>query len=250
VTHLLPTASTPLDPVITRQGSDADQAWHLFLYLGYAVMALVAVLVAVVVVRYRRRGDDLPQQKHYNIPVELVYTIVPLVVVLGLFVVSWRTIDTIEASPPDDDLVVDVTAFQWQWRFDYPDSDVTVVGGADPDELPVLVLPEGSRVRFHLESLDVIHSFWVTAFRFKRDMIPGSPTEFTVDLLDDVAGDYPNAGACAEFCGYDHARMRFGLRVLPADEFAAWVTEHAGTTVVGDSDAARPAPPADEGVTS
>ena len=116
--------------------------------------------------------------------------------------------------------MVHVIAFQWQWQFDYPDSDVSITGR--PGEFPELVLPASSTVRFDLTALDVIHSFWIPAFRFKRDMIPGSPGSFRVDVAD-VAGFYPNTGVCAEFCGLDHSSMRFSVRILPPDEFEQWL---------------------------
>ena len=210
-----------LDPPITEQAADVDRVWDLFLYLGYAVFAFIAVLMLWVIIRYRRRNDRMPHQKHYNIPMEIAYTTIPLAVVLGLFAVTFVNVAATEEVAADPDLVVDVTAFQWQWQFEYPDSGVTIIGGAGSD-IPELVLPAESTVLFRLESLDVIHSFWITAFRFKRDVIPGRISEFSVDIGDD-AGEYPNAGVCAEYCGLDHAYMQFSVRVLPPDEFAAWL---------------------------
>jgi cytochrome c oxidase subunit 2 len=226
-----------LDPPITDQAGDIDRIWDLFLYLGLAVVAFVVLLILYVIVRYRRRGDELPRQKHYNIPIEVTYTVVPLIVVLVLFAITVVSVNAVEDSDGDPDLVVDVTAFQWQWSFEYPEAGVTVIGGPG-DETPVLVLPANSTVQFDLESLDVVHSFWVTAFRFKRDIIPGSPSSFTVDIDDDV-GEYPNAGVCAEYCGLDHAFMRFGVQVLEPADFDAWLAEQsaAGGVVVPTSPA-------------
>lgn len=213
-----------LAPPVTDQADDMDRVWDLFLYLGLAVLAFVVVLVLYVIVRYRRRDDQLPRQKHYNIPLEVTYTAIPLVVVLALFAVTFVTVNAVEdTSDQEPDLVVDVTAFQWQWSFDYPDAGVTVVGGPG-DDVPELVLPAQSTVRFDLRSLDVVHSFWITAFRFKRDVIPGSPSSFTVDIGDRV-GNYPDAGVCAEYCGLDHAFMRFDVRVLEPAEFDAWLAD-------------------------
>jgi cytochrome c oxidase subunit 2 len=215
-----------LDPPITDQARDIDRIWDLFLWLGLAVVAFVVLLIFYVIVRYRRRGDQLPRQKHYNIPVEVTYTVVPLLVVLVLFAITVLSVNAVESADDDEpDLVVEVTAFQWQWAFEYPEAGVAVIGGPG-EETPTLVLPANAKVRFDLESLDVVHSFWVTAFRFKRDIIPGSPSSFTVDIGDRV-GDYPNAGVCAEYCGLDHAFMRFGVQVLEPGDFDAWLTEQA-----------------------
>ena len=223
-----------LDPPVTEQAAQADRVWDLFLFLGYGVLALIVVLVCYVVVRFRRRDDRLPRQKHYNIPMEVTYTLVPLLVVVGLFAVTVVTVRAIDETDPAPDLVVHVTAFQWQWQFDYPDSGVSIIGGADGDD-PELVLPANSSVRFDLESLDVIHSFWITAFRFKRDIIPGRPTAFSVDI-DDSVGEYPNAGVCAEYCGLDHARMLFSVRILSPDDFDAWLMEKSSATVESTTD--------------
>lgn len=214
-----------LDPPITDQARDIDKVWDLYLYLSLGVLAFVVVLVLYVMVRYRRRDDRLPRQKHYNIAFEVVYTLVPFIVIMSLFAVTFVSLRSIEDTDPDPDLTVHVTAFQWQWQFEYPDSGVSIVGGPDTD-IPELVLPANSSVLFELESLDVIHSFWITAFRFKRDIIPGTLTEFSVDI-DDAAGDYPNAGVCAEYCGLDHAKMQFSVRVLERDEFDAWLADQA-----------------------
>jgi cytochrome c oxidase subunit 2 len=207
--------------------------WDLFLYLGLAVLAFVVVLVLYIIVRYRRRDDQLPRQKHYNIPMEITYTVVPLLVVLALFAVTFVTVNAVEDSDDDPDLTVEVTAFQWQWAFDYPEAGFTVVGGPENDD-PELVLPANSTVEFELRSLDVVHSFWITAFRFKRDVIPGSPSTFTVDIGDQV-GYYANAGVCAEYCGLDHAFMRFSVRVLEPAEFDAWLADESARATASAS---------------
>lgn len=223
-----------LDPPITDQASDIDTVWNVYLWLCFGVVALVSGLVAVIIIRFRRRSDEMPPQKHYNIPMEVAYTLIPLVVVLALFggtLAIQQRIDEVSAADgnggfDDVDLTIEVVAFQWQWQFTYPDADVTVTGGADTD-IPTLVLPADSRVRFELESLDVIHSFWITAFRFKRDIIPGRPGVFEVDV-NGAVGEYPNAGVCAEYCGLDHARMQFSVTVLERAEFEQWLQDRAG----------------------
>lgn len=207
---------------ITDEAVDIDRLWDLYLWIAYAVTAIVAALIIIIVMRFRRRGADLPPQKHYNIPAEVAYTVVPLLVVIGLFAVSFSTTNVIDRVDDHPDLVVDVTAFQWQWQFGYPDADVTAVG-TDAIE-PVLVLPADASIRFDLRSLDVVHSFWITAFRFKRDIIPGRPGRFSVHMGADAAGWYPNTGVCAEFCGLDHALMRFSVLVLEPAAFEAWLS--------------------------
>jgi cytochrome c oxidase subunit 2 len=213
-------------PPVTEQGDVMERTWDLYLYLGLAVFAFVFVIIMFVVLRYRKRSEQLPRQKHYNIPAEVTYTVIPFLIIVGLVTVTFVTVGDIRAADDDaPDLVVDVTAFQWQWEFRYPDHDVAVIGGPAPDE-PTLVLPSESTIRFNLQSLDVVHSFWITVFRFKRDIIPGSPDTFTVQT-DETTGQFPNAGVCAEYCGLDHAYMNFQVEVLPPAEFEAWLDEHA-----------------------
>jgi cytochrome c oxidase subunit 2 len=215
-------AGTP--PPLTEQAADLDRLWSLFLWIAVGVMLLVVALVAWVALRYRRRRrPGLPRQKHYNIPVEVMYTIVPLGVVIALFAITVVSIDSVDHPDGEPDLVVDITAFQWQWQFDYPASGArsTAVGDANPD----LVLPAGAKVRFDLTSLDVLHSFWIPGFRFKRDIFPGETTTFQVDV-GDTLGSYPNTGVCAEFCGYDHHKMKFDVEIVAPADFDTWAADH------------------------
>jgi cytochrome c oxidase subunit 2 len=135
-------------------------------------------------------------------------------VLFGLTVGTQRRTTKIEEHP---DLRVEVTGFQWGWRFHYPEGDVTVVG--DSNDPPTLVLPVGRTVGFDLASVDVIHSFYVPAFLDKRDVVPGE--ENRVDVTTTRVGRF--SGLCAEFCGLDHARMGFTVDVVPPPQFEAWI---------------------------
>jgi cytochrome c oxidase subunit 2 len=219
-------------PPLTEQADDIDRVWNLFLLIALGVLLLVIVLVATVVIRNRRRDNALPRQVHENIPIEIAYTVIPLLVVCGLFAITVVSVQALD--DPDDeeaDLVVEVTGFQWQWRFDYPDSDVSVVGS--DEVVPELVLPAGRSVRFDLIAVDVIHSFWIPGFRFKRDMFPGETTSFQVDV-GDRTGSFPLTGVCAEFCGLDHHKMQFSVRVLEPAEFDIWMAESAAAAGEGE----------------
>ena len=193
--------------------------WRGAVVAALAVGALVWGLIVWSVLRYRRRDDDLPSQTPYNIPIEVVYTVAPLLVVAALFGVTVFTQERVTASDPDPDLVVDVVGFQWSWEFAYPDLGIEVRSdGADP---PRLVLPVGATVRFELETADVNHSFWVPEFLVKRDMIEGVDNTLDVEVRE--AGEW--RGRCAEFCGLDHWRMYFDVSAVPPAEFDAWVDE-------------------------
>ncbi len=212
-------------PPLTEQADDIDRVWNLFLFIAVGVAALVAVLMAIVVIRFRRRGSAaLPRQRHENFPMEVLYTAVPLLVVGGLFAVTVYSTQAVDEVDEDVDLVVEVVGFQWQWQFDYPEAGVEVVG---TDRIvPELVLPAGTSVRFDMTSLDVIHSFWIPGFRFKRDVFPEQTTSFQVDVAERT-GFFENTGVCAEFCGLDHHKMRFSVRIVTPDEFDAWLAERA-----------------------
>ena len=208
---------------MTEQAQDIDEVWKGFLIASLVVGVLVVGLIFYIVFRYRRRGSGLPVQRTYNIPLEVAYTIVPLLIVGVLFGVTYVSINTVDKKVANPDLTVVVTGFQWQWQFDYPASGARVTG-SDALE-PELVLPAGESVHFELKSLDVIHSFWIPGFRFKRDMFPGQTQTFDVDIADRT-GNYPDTGVCAEFCGLDHSEMRFSVRIVTPAEFTQWLETH------------------------
>ena len=160
-----------LAPPLTEQAEDIDRIWDLFLLAGLVVGVGVLAVLLFVLIRFRRRDTTLPRQRREHIPIEVTYTVVPLLIVAGLFGITFVSVNAIDEVADDPDLTVEVIGFQWQWQFDYPASGITVTG--TEDELPELVLPTGTTVQFDLTSVDVIHSFWIPGFRFKRDVFPG-----------------------------------------------------------------------------
>jgi cytochrome c oxidase subunit 2 len=207
----------------SEQGRDLANLYHLMFYAAIAVAAVVYSLILWSVVRYRRRRDDdgtLPPQFRFNVPVEVLYTLIPIGIVVWLFIETYsveRPIDRIDSDPA---VVVEVTAFQWQWRFQYPDEGIDIVGSPGLPE-PRLVLPVGETVQVRLHSPDVIHAFFIPEFLFKRDAIPGERTRF--DLVIPREGVF--RGECAEFCGLEHADMNFVLQAVSPAEFERWVAE-------------------------
>lgn len=201
----------------TKQAGDVVQLWRTELLIATVLGVVVLALIGWCAVRYRKRPDDgeLPPQRGGNVPLEIFYTAVPVLVVAGLFVynvVLSHRVDKLEKA----DLTIAVTGFQWQWRFDYPAQGVSVLG--DVRSIPTMVLPAGRTVRLELRPADVIHSFYVPGFLVKRDLIPG--VENTIEINPTRTGTY--LGHCAEFCGLDHARMNFDVRIVTPDEFDAW----------------------------
>jgi cytochrome c oxidase subunit 2 len=203
---------------VTKQSHGMSDLWRAGMITAICIGALVLSLIIWCVLRYGRRGrDDIPTQRQYIIPLEIVYTAIPVVIVLIFFGFSWAVQDNVDALKSHPDVTVDVQGFQWQWRFHYREAKVTVVGV--PDKTPVMVIPLGETVRFRLTSQDVIHSFYVPAFLFKRDVIPGIKNQF--DITPEKVGTF--RGYCAEFCGLDHARMTFAVRVLRPSDYRSWV---------------------------
>jgi cytochrome c oxidase subunit 2 len=203
----------------STQGDDVLGLWRWLFWTAAFVGAVVLGLILFAIVRYRRRGDDdtLPPQTREHVPIELFYTAVPLVIVAVLFGISVATQQRVTKLSAHPDVRVEVTGFQWQWRFRYPRQGITIVG--DLEHPPTLVLPVGRTTRLDLASSDVVHSFYVPAFLEKRDLVPGVKNE--IDVHPTRAGRF--AGHCAEFCGLAHDRMGFDVRTLAPGDFARWV---------------------------
>jgi cytochrome c oxidase subunit 2 len=164
----------------------------------------------------------------YNLPIEFLYTIVPFVMVGVLFYFTARDENYIDKLSPHPDVVVNVTGFQWSWQFQYPGykvpgseyGDVSETGQPWPGKLPLMEIPTGETVRFNLSSADVIHSFWVVPFEFKRDVLPDHPNHFQVTPIK--TGTF--TGRCSELCGLYHSRMLFTLKIVTPQQFRQWIT--------------------------
>jgi cytochrome c oxidase subunit 2 len=216
---------------VSGDGEEVLGLWRGSFLAALAVGALVWGLVVWAAIRYRRRNDDLPSQTPENIPIELFYTAVPLVIVLVLFGFTVVTQERVTALADDPDVVVDVTAFQWSWTFGYPEEGVEVVSdGVSP---PELVVPVGATVRFELDTVDVAHSFWVPELLTKRDMLPD--VDNAIDVEVDRGGSW--TGRCAEFCGLEHHAMLFTFTAVEPAAFDDWLEERrAAGDVLGPVD--------------
>ena len=216
------------DPV-TEDGGRILSLWQGSVLAALGVGALVWGLVAWSVLRYRRSGQGLPSQRAHNLPIEIAYTLTPVLIVAILFAFTVFTQEKVTAAAADPDVVVEVVGYQWQWQFRYPEAGVEVVG--TPEEpRPTMVLPVGATVRFRLSTTDVIHSFWVPRFLKKLDLVPGVENE--MDVLVKEPGTF--AGRCAEYCGLDHARMDFRVEAVSPADYRAWLDrERSRATTVG-----------------
>jgi cytochrome c oxidase subunit II len=213
---------------ITSQGQDSMKLWQGFFIAGAVVFLLVFALIAWAVFRYRRRSDAIPRQTQYHTVVEILYTAIPIIIVLILFGFTFVTENRVDALPAPK-LSVTVTGFQWGWRFQYTTKDVTVIGVELQD--PEMVLPQNETVRISLESHDVIHGFYVPAFDFSRYAQPGIVNKFTVNLH--TLGTF--RGQCTQYCGLYHSLMRFRVKVVTPGQFAAWVSAHRSSASASNS---------------
>lgn len=218
---------------ITREGDKTRDLYLFILALALAVFLVVEVALVWAIVRYRKRPGVEPSQIHGSTALELTWTGIPLLIVAAIFTFSFITLNAIENDADPEDLTVTVQGFQWQWQFSYenndlgPGSDPNAAGGfsilGTPTEIPTLVIPAGERVEFILLASDVIHSFYVPAFLYKLDLIPGRENRFTITAHEKHIGVY--SGQCAEFCGLDHAFMLFNLEIKSRADFDQWVAE-------------------------
>ncbi|MFH8615869.1 cytochrome c oxidase subunit II [Streptomyces sp. NPDC017979] len=250
----MPTPVTEEAPIILSlwQGS-----WAAALITGVLVWGLI--LWSVFFHRRSRTKVEIPRQTRYNLPIEALYTVVPLIVVSVFFYFTARDQSKILSLSDKPQHTINVVGYQWSWGFNYisdvpgstgdaktdknlkaiPDKwlnalpanaggvwEAGIPGTRNPETGnpgPTLVLPKGEKVRFILTSRDVIHSFWVVPFLFKQDVIPGHTNAFEVTATQE--GTF--LGKCAELCGVDHSRMLFNVKVVSPEEYQKYLKELA-----------------------
>lgn len=220
---------------ITEQADDMRALWTGSVIASLVVGVFVWGLMLWPVAFHRKKpgSTGLPRQTQYNNVLEAVYTGIPVIIVVVLFVFTASTENRVLAETDKPDVKVEVLAFQWNWDFSYkevggstpktPDgSEVHTVGSTR--EIPLLVVPAGRTVQYELRSRDVIHSFYVPEMHFKRDVFP-YPEKNNQDNTFQNKIDRPGSfvGRCAELCGSYHAFMNFEVRALPGDQFDQYV---------------------------
>ncbi|HET9346194.1 MAG TPA: cytochrome c oxidase subunit II [Candidatus Limnocylindrales bacterium] len=237
----------PPEPV-SAQGRAINDLYTIVFIIAAIIFFVVEGLIVWTVIRYRRRpGDDeLPPQTHGHNLAEIVWTVIPTVIVIFLFFVSWQTLNTVEATAAQPDVRVRAHAGQFQWTFEYLAADAgptdepvfTVTAPMAPDG--GLVVPAGQTTHLYLTSNDVIHAFYVPQFLFKRDVVPGIINQFDLTIEADDAGQVFR-GQCAELCGTGHRIMTFDVTAMAPDAFRAWYDQK-----VVEAQQSPPPPPSGE----
>lgn len=206
--------------------ASSDRAHHISsLWVGSWIAAMaVGVLVWGLMIwsfiRYRRRNvDEVPKQTRYNLPLEVMYTIVPFLIIGALFFWTVKTQNAVTDKSEASAHTVDVVGQKWSWTFNYDEAGVWDAGTIE--KTPDLYLPVNKTVTFNLNSPDVIHSFWVPSFYMKLDVVPGRTNSFQV--TPNKEGVF--AGKCAELCGTYHSAMLFNVHVVSQQEFDQKMTE-------------------------
>ena len=215
----------------TSQGREVSGLYDIVFAFAVAIFIVVEALIVWSVLRYRRRPTDveLPVQTHGNNLVEVIWTVVPTAIVLFLFVISWNTLNTVDAVSTSPDVRIHATAGQFAWSFEYLDESgnkvaTQLVPTYDAETgAGGMAVPVGRSIQVTLDSPDVIHAFYVPRFLFKRDVVPGQTNrfEFTVDTAE--AGQIFR-GQCAELCGTGHRLMLFNVIALSPADYEAWLT--------------------------
>jgi len=270
---------------VTPEAHAAREFWVYAVIAALVVGAIVYVMLFWTTTFHRKKKgeDELPRQFGYNMPLELVLTVIPFVIISVLFYFTVVVQEKFMDKQPNPEVVIDVTAFQWNWKFGYQKIDfkdgTLTYDGADPErkaamvskpegkdahgeervgavrglnpedrtylnfdkvetlgssnEIPVLVLPAGKRIEFQLASADVIHSFWVPEFLFKRDVMPEPEANHSdyIFQIQEINETGAFVGRCAEMCGTYHSMMNFEVRVVSPNDFKAYLDQRiAGKT--------------------
>jgi cytochrome c oxidase subunit II len=200
----------------TTQARTEFHLWQGFFVAGIIVGGFVLLLILWTIFRYRRKTEAIPTQSQYHTLTEIIYTVAPILIVIGLFVFTVLAENKVDATPPNPGASITVSAFQWGWEFQYP-GGVKVIG--QTTEAPTMVVPAGTNVAITLSSLDVLHGFYVPQFNFSRYASPGYKTYFDFNVLH--PGTY--RGQCTQLCGLYHSLMFFNVKAVTPGQYANWL---------------------------
>ena len=218
--------ATDADSGFSGDASSVNEISHSLWTLSWLAAAVVGVVTAVLILwpavfhRAPKNGPEFPKQTQYNVPVEIAYTIIPFIIVAVLFYFTAVKQDEIIKPQENVKHEILVNGFQWSWQFTYLDAGKNVTFTGTPAKPPVLVVPQGERVRYTIVSNDVVHGFWIPEFMIQMQNLPGvtNSLEFTANKL----GDFP--GRCNILCGRNHAQMLFTVRVVTPADYQTYIS--------------------------
>ncbi|CAN5733060.1 hypothetical protein BH24ACT25_BH24ACT25_09670 [soil metagenome] len=201
----------------SEEAGPIDTLYDVLVVASVPIFVLVMTVAIYSVIKFRARPGDTRDGApiHGNAKLEVAWVTIPFLLVTALAIYAWVVLVDIEEPQPDA-MIVEVTGEQFAWSFAYPGEE-----GEPPVRTTDLMLPLDRQVEFNINSEDVIHSFWVPAFRLKSDTVPGITTTIRVTPSEEGSFDV----VCAELCGLGHSTMRQSLTVVPEDDFTAWLTE-------------------------
>ena len=220
----------------------SDRSPHMLaLWIGTWIAAgivgvLVWGLIGWVVIRYRSHSNEMPRQSRYNLPMEVMYTIAPFIIVGVLFYYTILAQNAVLQRDPQPDVEINVVGQKWSWTFNYKSANNPAVGqdvwnAGTINATPDLYLPVGKVVHFNLSSPDVIHSFWVPSFYEKLDVVPGRSNNFF--LTPTKEGVF--RGKCAELCGTYHSAMLFNVHIVSEDEYTNYLKTLVAKGQIGEA---------------
>jgi cytochrome c oxidase subunit 2 len=197
-------------PAINEMAKQVDSLFWFIAWITLFIFILVEMLLFIFLVRYRRkRSDKQGIALHGNTKVEIIWTVIPALILVAIGIFGSRMTYAIQ-TPPKDVYTINVTGYKWRWDFEYPEGFKTT---------NKLVIPENKNVLFQITSGDILHSFWIPSMRLKQDAVPGRQTQFWSGPVK--KGEYPLV--CAEYCGAMHSMMVAKLHVVSEDEFSKFV---------------------------
>lgn len=205
-----------MGPLIDQGNGQIDDVYRWLLVASIPFFVIIVGIIAFCILEFRADPDDDNEKDgepfHGSTKIEIVWTVIPAIIVIGLGIYAWVVLDNVEAKEPNE-LTVNVVGQQFAWNYEYPELGVKTGGD--------LVVPLNRALYFEMTSVDVIHSFYVPSTRMKRDVADGFTTRLR--FKPDRLGSYPIV--CTELCGIGHTTMRSTLRVVTPKEFTKWVAQ-------------------------
>lgn len=240
----LATVGKPVDgamgfqPAATKIAEDLQWLDGMILVIISAITALVVLLLAVVILRYNKRMNPTPARFTHNTPVEVTWTVVPIVILVFIGAFSLPVLFE-EQEIPEGDITIKATGYQWYWGYEYPDDSIAFdafllakdeladFGYAEDEYLlatsNAVVIPTGKKIVIQVTGADVIHSWAMPAFGVKQDAVPGRLAELWFEVKEGHEGVY--FGQCSELCGKDHAYMPITVKAVTQAEYDAWLVK-------------------------